>query len=135
MVGIYGMGPEPVRLSRSFENLEAEEAERERISKRLQRIGLTIMNRSSGEGQFNENPLGAVLSDRYKREAAAELLGYAYITALALMRTNRDAIEQIARVLIDRKELYGDDVVDLLDSVALVRPELDLLDESVWPPV
>jgi ATP-dependent Zn protease len=135
MVGAYGMGPEPIRLNRSFDSPEEEDAERERINKRLERIGLTIMNRSSGEGAFNENPLGAVLGDRYKREAAARLLGYAYITAYVLMRDNRDAIEQIAQALIERKELYGDEVVDLLDSVGLQRPEVDLLDERTWPPV
>jgi cell division protease FtsH len=135
MVGVYGMGPEPIRLSRSFDSLEEEDAERERINKRLQRIGLMIMNRSSGEGAFNENPLGAVLGDRYKREAAAQLLGYAYITAYGLMRHNRDAIEQIAETLVESKELYGDEVVDLLDRVGLQRPELDLLDERTWPPV
>jgi len=93
------------------------------------------MNRSSGEGQFTENPLGAVLGDRYKREAAAQLLGYAYITAYGLIDNNREAIERIADALIDRRELYGDEVVDLLDSVGLHRPEIDLLDERSWPRV
>jgi ATP-dependent Zn protease len=135
MVGVYGMGPEPIRLNREFDTPEEEEAERERIYKRLERIGMTIMNRSSGESAFNENPLGAVLGDGYKREIAAQLLGYAYITAYALMEHNRDAIEKIARALIDRKELYGDEVVNLLDGVGLVKPELDLLDEHTWPAV
>jgi cell division protease FtsH len=135
MVGVYGMGPESIRLTQSFDTPEDEEAARERINKRLEKIGLTIMNRSTGEGAFNENPLGAVLGDRYKREAAAQLLGYAYITAYALMSANRDGIEKIAQALIERKELYGDEVVDLLDSVQLTRPDVDLLDERTWPPV
>jgi cell division protease FtsH len=135
MVGVYGMGPEPIQLNRAFATPEEEDAERERISKRLERIGLTIMNRSSGEGAFNENPLGAVLGDRYKREIAAQLLGYAYITAYSLMDNNRDAIEQIAGALVQHKELYGDEVVELLDGVGLVKPELDLLDERTWPTV
>ena len=135
MVGSCGMGPEPIRLNRQFYSTEEEEAEKERVSRRLERIGLTIMNRSSGEGVFNENPLGAVLSDRYKREAAAQLLGYAYITAYGLIDHNREAIQKIADALIDDKELYGDEVVDLLDSVGLKRPEIDLLDEASWPRV
>ncbi|HTX32432.1 MAG TPA: AAA family ATPase [Solirubrobacteraceae bacterium] len=135
MVGIYGMGPEPIRLNGAFDTLEEEDAERDRINKRLERLGLMIMNRSSGEGAFNENPLGAVLGDRYKREAAALLLGYAYITAYVLMRDNRDAVERIAQALIERKELYGDEVVDLLDSVGLERPEIDFLDERTWPQI
>ena len=31
--------------------------------------------------------------------------------------------------------MHGDEVVELLDSVDLERPEIDLLEESVWPPV
>ncbi len=34
-----------------------------------------------------------------------------------------------------RKEMHGDEVVDLLDSVGLVRPEIDLNDDSTWPTV
>jgi hypothetical protein len=31
--------------------------------------------------------------------------------------------------------MHGDEVVDLLKSVDLVRPEIDVLDESTWPRV
>jgi hypothetical protein len=31
--------------------------------------------------------------------------------------------------------MHGDEVVDLLNSVELSRPEIDLLDEQAWPPV
>jgi len=46
---------------------------------------------------------------------------------------NRDACERIADVLIERKELHGDEVLDLLDGADLQQPELDLLDDAVWP--
>jgi len=29
--------------------------------------------------------------------------------------------------------MYGDDVTDMLDEVRLVKPEIDVLDESSWP--
>ena len=40
---------------------------------------------------------------------------------------------EIADELIERKELLGDEVGDLLERVALRRPELDLMDTSTWP--
>ena len=103
--------------------------------KRLERIGSTIMNRASGGNFLTENPLGAVLGDRDKRRAAAQILGQAYVSAYALMATNRDQLEAIAETLIERKEMHGDEVVDLLNSVGLKRPELDLMDDSTWPKV
>ena len=46
---------------------------------------------------------------------------------------NKDAIEQIADTLAERKELYGDELVDLLNSVGLKEPTVDLGQEAAWP--
>ena len=54
-----------------------------------------------------------------KKRAAAQILGQAYVTAFALMDANRDGLERIADTLIERKELHGDEVGELLDSVGL----------------
>ena len=35
---------------------------------------------------------------------------------------------------MERKEIFGDELVDLLDSVGIRIPELDYGDESIWPP-
>jgi ATP-dependent Zn protease len=131
MVGTWAMGPEGVHLHGSAISEEQEEE----VRKRLARIGNTIMNRSSGGGMFNENPIGSVLGDREKRAAAAQILGQAYVTAYALMLANKDAIEKIADALVQRKEIYGDEVTDLLNSVGLQRPEIDLTDDRSWPTV
>ncbi len=131
MVGIWAMGPEGVHLHGSAISEEQEEE----VRKRLARIGNTIMNRASGSGAFNENPVGAVLGDRDKRAAAAQILGQAYVTAYALMLANKAAIEKIADELVARKEIYGDEVTDLLNSVGLQRPEIDLTDDRSWPTV
>ena len=80
-------------------------------------------------------PGDVLVDDREKHRAAAQLLGQAYVTAYTLIATNRDKIEQIADILVDRKELHGDEVVDLLDSVHLTRPVLDLTDQATWPRV
>ena len=129
MVGVWAMGPDPVTIEQSPDIGEAAEE----AVKRLERIGNTIMNRaSSGGGMFTDNPIGAVLGDREKRRSAAQILGQAYVTAYALMAANKEAIEQIAATLSERKELYGDEVVDLLNSVGLERPEIDLHDDKTW---
>jgi ATP-dependent Zn protease len=132
MVGIWAMGAEPVTLNGS---LAAADDDAEEVLKRLERIGNTIMNRATGVGPFSESPLGAVLADRYKRAAAAQILGQAYVTAYALMSANRPALEQIADTLIERREMHGDEVTDLLNSVGLKRPDIDLSDDHTWPTV
>ena len=131
MVGVWAMGADPVHIDGSLDVQE----DTEHVLKRLERIGSTIMNRASGQGMFEENPLGAILGDRDKRRAAAQILGQAYVTAYALMATNREPLERIANALIERKEMHGDEVVDLLNSVGLQRPDIDLTDDRTWPNV
>ena len=67
--------------------------------------------------------------------AAAQILGQAYVTAYALSSSNREPVERIADTLIERKEMHGDEVVDMLNSVGLTRPEIDLMDDRTWPQV
>jgi ATP-dependent Zn protease len=131
MVGIWAMGPDPVHIAGSMELDDDLEA----ALKRLERIGSAIMNRSGSPGMFGDNPVGAVLANPEKKRAAAQILGQAYVSAYALMAANRAGLEQIADTLIDRKELHGDEVGDLLESVRLTRPELDLMDPATWPQV
>jgi ATP-dependent Zn protease len=131
MVGMWAMGPDPVHIVGSLEL----DDDREAVLKRLERIGSTIMNRAGSPGLFGDNPVGAVLGSPDKKRAAAQILGQAYITAYALMDANREALERIADVLVERKEIYGDEVGELLDSVSLQRPALDLMDPATWPRV
>jgi cell division protease FtsH len=131
MVGMWGMGADPVHIQGSLDPDE----QTERVLKRLERIGNTIMNRASGSGLYGEDPIGAILRNPEKRRAAAQLLGQAYVGAYALMAANREPLERIAEALIERKEIYGDEVTDLLHRVGLKRPELNLMDEGSWPTV
>jgi ATP-dependent Zn protease len=131
MVGWCAMGPEPVHLHGSL-NVEEDIVE---VLQRLERIGTAIMNRARVGGAINPDPVAGVLGDRHKRQAAAQLLGQAYVTAYALVASNRHAVEQIADTLVERKEMYGDEVVDLLNTVGLTRPDIDLMDDRTWPKV
>jgi ATP-dependent Zn protease len=133
MVGMWGMGPDAVAIDIGLTDDGTEE--QTHVNRRLERIGNRIMNRASAGSSMMGDPVAAVLGDRDKRSAAAQLLGQAYVTAYSLIATNRVQIEQIADTLVERKELHGDEVGDLLDSVALVRPQIDLTDERTWPTV
>jgi ATP-dependent Zn protease len=131
MVGFWAMAPDPVHIQGS---LEADE-DLEHVLRRLERIGSAIMNRAGGAGPLQQDPIASILGDREKRRAAAQILGQAYITAYSLIDSNRGAVERIADTLIDRKEMHGDEVVDLLNQVGLQRPQLNLMDDSTWPKV
>ena len=131
MVGASAMGPEPFEVTPLDD--ESEEEARERILKRFQVIGVQIMNRTSGGGPFAENPIAGVLNDRDKRDLAAQILGQAYVSAYNLILHNKDGVEKIADALVERREVFGDELLAILDGVHLKKPELDLAQEDTWP--
>jgi ATP-dependent Zn protease len=135
MVGMCAMGPNPIDLNGRFATAEQEADEREKMLRRFEDIGTQIMNRAGSGGPFEQNPIAAVLSDRDKRKSVSALLGQAYLTAFITVAANRDRVEKIADELIQRREMHGDEVVELLNRVQLVRPDIDLLEEKSWPPV
>jgi ATP-dependent Zn protease len=135
MVGASGMGPEPVILNGSRRNGHprkrmTSDEQRAEIMRRFEEIGVHIMNRSGG---MDHNPFGPALSDRDKRRMVAQILGQAYMKAHHLMLHNKDQVEHIADVVAVKKEIYGDELVKLLDDAKLEIPDVDLTDERVWP--
>jgi ATP-dependent Zn protease len=133
MVGACAMAPEPVDLDGfAGTTAEAEEA-RERIMGRFGQIGTQIMRRAGTGGPFDQDPISGVLADRDKRIMVAQLLGQAYMRAHTLVDANREAVERVADVLVERRELHGDEVLELLDSLELRRPEVDLTKDDTWP--
>ena len=129
MVGLWGMGADPVHSDGSLDVAENQE----HVLTRLERIGSTIMNRASSGSAMQGDPIAVALGDPAKRRAAAQILGQAYMTALCCIRHNREAVARIADVLVQKKELYGDEVVELLEESNLEAPIIDVLDESIWP--
>ncbi|MGZ4352006.1 MAG: AAA family ATPase [Gaiellaceae bacterium] len=133
MVGAWGMAPPAIPMSgEKFADETAEET-KERVEKRLQQIGKTIMNRTSGGGPMAADPVSSVLSDPDQKNAAAQMLGQAFVTAYNLVRENKDQVERIADVLVQKRELHGDEVVKLLDAAKLTAPEIDLAKDEQWP--
>jgi hypothetical protein len=131
MVGVSGMGPDRLELNGAYRSAAKREEAVEKMMKRFERLGLQLMNRASGD--FQHDQIAAVLGDPHKRVLAAQILGQAYVNAYNLVAQNQKAIETIADELVERKEIYGDELVRLLDSVGLKAPEVDLNKEEAWP--
>jgi ATP-dependent Zn protease len=133
MVGMCGMGPEPIELNGSGpEDAEARRELEQEIMDRFERIGVQIMNRAAGMRESGD-PIPSILGDPSKRRAAAQILGQAYLTAVCLVRHNRQQTLRIAETLVERKELHGDEVVEVLDAANLEAPHIDVTDETIWP--
>jgi hypothetical protein len=101
--------------------------------KRFERIGRMLMNRTRGSADFHADPIAAILRDPFKNAVAAQILGQAYVMAVNLVAANRVAVEAIATQLAEKRELYGDELVDLLDAQDFVTPKLDYTKEETWP--
>jgi ATP-dependent Zn protease len=134
MVGAAGMGTERFELPDSARMADESESQaRERILKRFETIGLTLMNRTRGSADFHADPVASVFHDQFKRAKAAQIMGQAFVTAHNFVEHNRASVEKIAEAVIDKQELYGDELVRLLDQANLEKPEIDLSKEESWP--
>jgi ATP-dependent Zn protease len=133
MVGACAMGPERIELNGSYKTEEDREEAREKMMKRFERIGLQIMNRTGGGGMLSNDPIASVLGDPDKRAAAAQILGQAYVKAYNLILENKDAVEKIADVVVARREIYGDELLDMLRNAKLTEPTIDYTEEATWP--
>jgi cell division protease FtsH len=132
MVGHAGMGPTPVDLSDRIDDKERREEEEERLTTRFEKLGSQIMHRSGG-GMMNDDGVSGVMADRGKRSLAAALIGQSFVIAYNTIRHNREGTDYVASRLVSAGELYGDDVVQVLEDARLERPDIDLLDEDAWP--
>jgi cell division protease FtsH len=133
MVGAAGMAPLPPDLGATKFADESPEDTRKRVTQRLEDIGLRLMNRTRGSADFHADPIASVLQDPRKRALAAQLLGQAFVIAYNLMAANKDAVARVADVLVERQEIFGDDLIALLNAQRLVKPEIDWTKDETWP--
>ena len=131
MVGVSGMGPDRVEPNGNVRSAAKREEAAEEIMRRFERLGLQLMNRASGD--FQHDSIAAVLRDPTKRALAAQIIGQAYVTAYNLVAQNREPVGRIAETLVARKELYGNELVELLNGAGLEEPTVDLTREETWP--
>jgi cell division protease FtsH len=132
MVGFAAMAPQRVDLADRMEDPEERTAAEDDVMERFERIGVKIMHRSGG-GLMDADPMQAVVSDPGKRRLVAGLLGQAYVVAYNTIRANKAGTEHVAHVLVAKREIYGDDVITLLDEAELRKPQIDVLEEDSWP--
>jgi hypothetical protein len=128
MVGAYAMAPERIDFGDRFATKADEDAARERIMRRFEELGERLVSVASVPEE-----LASVIRSPAKRRAAAQLLGQAYFIAHVFVAQNRERIDRIASILIERRELFGNDVVELLDQVDLRAAKLDYVEERTWP--
>lgn len=55
------------------------------------------------------------------------------MTAENFIAANKGPVEEVANVLVERKDVYGDELVELLNQQRFVQPEIDLSKEETWP--
>jgi hypothetical protein len=125
------MAPAPLELAEDFASDAAEHKALQRVQRRFEQIGLQIMQRTGGG--LDGDTLAGIYSDKDKRALAAQFLGRAYLTAYAFVHANKEAVERLAEILLEKKEIYGDELLSLLDHLDLRMPEVDLLDDATWP--
>lgn len=133
MVGVSAMAPERIELNGRFKSAKRADEERERAMQRLASIGTQIMNRAGAGGPFHHDPIASVLGDPDKRALAAQIIGQAYLTAHNLIAANKEEVEKIADTVVEKREIYGDELVELLEASSLAAPEIDYADEGSWP--
>ena len=128
MAGAAGMSPLPLDLNGKTFADESEEQTRERILKRFEDIGMPPAQQTSGGWQ-------SIVPTSASAPYAAQFIGEAFVTAYNLILTNKEKIERVADAMLEEKEIYGDDLVRLLDDQHLRRPEIDWTDEASWPKI
>jgi ATP-dependent Zn protease len=133
MVGTAGMGPTPLNGHVRFAD-ETEQETQDRLGKRAEQIGLRLMNRTRGSADAHADPIASILGDPTKKRAAAQMLGEAYVTAYNFILTNKDKVENVANQLVEKRELYGDKLIEILDAQQFTKPEIDWTKDETWPP-
>jgi hypothetical protein len=77
----------------------------------------------------------AMSNDARKRTYVAQFLGMALVIAYNLMLHNKDKVEAVADAVMEKKEIFGDDLVKLLDDQNFEEPEIDWTADETWPKI
>ena len=46
---------------------------------------------------------------------------------------NKTAVQTLAGHLVHKREMFGDELIEVLEQQKLVKPELDYTREETWP--
>jgi cell division protease FtsH len=89
---------------------------------------------------FNDGPIGAILGNPDNRKAIGELLISCKREAVELLKVNEPAIRALAERLLEKDEVAGEELEELMQSKAVARatpafrPALELVGESWHTP-
>ncbi len=133
MVGQTGMAPHPIPVAAAPKGETVEQVQ-ERLEKRVEQLGLQLLNRTRGGG-IQQDPVGSIFMDAFKRQAAAQIVGQAFVIAYNFIKLNENKVERVAEVLLEKKEIYGDELTGLLDAQKFEKPEIDWTKDESWPPI
>lgn len=133
MVGLSGMRATMPDISAYVTDPASIPAQEKALRERFATIGRRLMNRSYTASILGGPSLAAILEDELKLEEAAVLIGQAFMNAYWLILHNKEATQTVAETVLAAKEIYGDEIVDLLDSLNITIPDIDPTDESNWP--
>lgn len=124
MVGACAMGPDPISGSIMSSGDEELDDYNER---KLQALGYQLL-------AFAPEPMSM---GGPKGKLVAQLLGQAFITAYVFVKKNQYQVETVADELVTEREIFGDDLVALLDRQHLTKfkfSDIELGDAATWPP-
>jgi cell division protease FtsH len=127
MVGHAAMPPERVPMPATMTRSE-EEAARKRLDDYFLDTGGKLLAVASLSDHYAE-----ALTRPDKRTLAARIVGHAYLVAYKFAEQNKDAISRVADELVERRELNGDEITELMNSLHLKPAVVDYLEERTWP--
>jgi ATP-dependent Zn protease len=127
MVGHSAMPPERIPLPATMTKSEDAEAREKLDEYFLDTGGKLLAVASLGDHYAN------VLRAPDKRQMAARIIGHAYLVAYKFAEQNKAAISQVADELVERRELNGDEITELMDSLHMKPAVVDYLEERTWP--
>ncbi len=127
MVGHAAMPPERIPLPATMTRSEEEEAR-----KKLDDYFLDTGSKLLAVASLSDHYAGA-LNGPDKRQFAARIVGHAYLVAYKFAEQNKAAIARVADELVERRELNGDEITELMDSLHLKPAVVDYLEERTWP--
>jgi ATP-dependent Zn protease len=127
MVGHYAMGMERIEMPAEMTSRE-EAMARKRLDRYLIEVGSKLLAVASLDEEYARS-----LQGQEKRQMAARLVGHAYLVTYKFAEQNRDAISRVADELVERRELNGDEITELMNSLHMKPAVVDYLEERTWP--
>jgi ATP-dependent Zn protease len=127
MVGHAAMPPERVPMPATMTRSEEEQA-RKKLDDYFLDTGGKLLAVASLSDHYAE-----ALTRPDKRQLAARIVGHAYLVAYKFAEQNKDAISRVADELVERRELNGDEITELMNSLHLKPAVVNYLEERTWP--